>query len=82
MQELVVPIAISSLVVLFIVSVFKVMVKAKGDDAMGHEIKEFASVSLDVLYTMSANLAGGALLAKILQMVITYYEKRSGKSGI
>lgn len=82
MQELVVPIAISSLVVLFIVSVFKVMVKANGDDAMGHEIKEFASVSFDVLYTMSANLAGGALLAKILQMVITYYEKRSGKSGI
>lgn len=82
MQELVVPIAISSLVVLFIVSVFKVMVKAKGDDAMGHKIKEFARVSFDVLYTMSANLAGGALLAKILQMVITYYEKRSGKSGI
>lgn len=82
MQELVVPIAISSLVVLFIVFVFKVMVKAKGGDTMGHEIKEFASVSFDVLYTMSANLAGGALLAKILQMVLTYYEKRSGKSGI
>ena len=33
-------------------------------------VKEFVSVSFDILYTMSANLAGGALLAKTLQMTI------------
>ena len=46
------------------------MIKAKGDDAMGSKFKKFVSVVLDVLYTMSANLAGGALLAKALQMII------------
>lgn len=46
------------------------MIKAKGDDAMGSKVKEFISVNLDILYTMSANLAGGALLAKTLQMTI------------
>ena len=33
-------------------------------------VKEFVSVSFDILYTMSANLAGGALLAKTIQMKI------------
>lgn len=67
---LVVPIAISSLVVLFTVSAVKSVIKAKGDDAMESKVKEFVSVVFDILYTMSANLAGGALLAKALQMII------------
>lgn len=37
---------------------------------MGSKVKEFVSVAFDILYTMSANLAGGALLAKTLQMII------------
>lgn len=70
MQGLVAPIAISSLVVLFIVSAVEATIKAKGDDAMGSKVKEFVSVVFDILYTMSANLAGGVLLAKALQMII------------
>ena len=69
-QGLVAPIAISSLVVLFTVSVVKIVIKAKGDDAMGSKVKEFVSVVFDILYTMSANLAGGALLAKTLRRMI------------
>lgn len=70
MRWLVAPIAISSHVVLFTVSVVKMVIKAKGDDAMGSKVKEFISVIFDILYTMSANLAGGALLAKTLQRII------------
>lgn len=70
MQGLVAPIAISLLVVLFTVSVVKIAIKAKGDDAMGSIVKEFVSVFFDILYTMSSNLAGGALLAKTLQRII------------
>ena len=66
-QGLVAPIAISSLVVLVTVSVVKMVIKAKGDDAMESKGKEFVSVIFDILYTMSTNLAGGALLAKTLQ---------------
>ena len=69
-QGLVAPIAISSLVVLFTVSVVKIVIKAKGDDAMGSKVKESVSGFFDILYTMSANLAGGALLAKTLQWII------------
>lgn len=69
-QGLLVPIASSSLIVLFTVSVVKSVIKAKGDDAMGSKVKEFISVNLDILYTMSANIAGGALLAKTLQITI------------
>lgn len=69
-QGLVAPIAISSLVVLFTVSVVKIVIKVKGDDAMGSKVKEFVSVVFDILYTMSANLAGGALLAKTLRRMI------------
>lgn len=69
-QGLVAPIAISSLVVLFTVSVVKIVKKAKGDDAMEIKVKEFVSVIFDILYTMSANLACGALLAKTLQRII------------
>ena len=64
-QGLLVPIAISSLIVLF-----TVLIKAKGDDDMGSKVKEFISVNLDILYTMSTNIAGGALLAKTLQITI------------
>lgn len=69
-QGLVAPIAISSLVVLFTVSVVKIVIKAKGDDAMESKVKEFVCVIFDILYTMSANMAGGALLAKTLQRII------------
>ena len=55
---------------LFTVSVVKIVIKAKGDDAMGSKVKEFVCVIFDILYTMSANLAGGALLAKTLQRII------------
>lgn len=40
----------------------------KGDNAMKNKIKRFANMNLDILYTMSANLAGGALLTKALQL--------------
>ena len=69
-QGLVAPIAISSLVVLFTVSVVKIVIKAKGDDAMGSKVKEFVCVIFGILYTIGANLAGGALLAKTLQRII------------
>ena len=62
-QGLVAPIAISSLVALVMVSVVKAMNKLKEDDAMENRKKEFVNTGLDVLFTMSANLAGGALLA-------------------
>lgn len=70
MQGLVAPIAISSLLVLFTVSVVKIVIKAKGDEAMGSKVKEFVCVIFDILYNMSTNLAGGALLAKTLQRII------------
>lgn len=69
-QGLVAPIAISSLLVLFTVSVVKIVIKAKGDEAMGSKVKEFVCVIFDILYNMSTNLAGGALLAKTLQRII------------
>lgn|GEM_PF-3239376 len=69
-QGLVATLAISLLVVLFTVSAVKSVIKANGDDAMESKIKEFVSVVFSILYTMSANLAGGALLAKALQMII------------
>ena len=37
---------------------------------MGSKVKEFVCVIFDILYTMSANLACGALLAKTLQRII------------
>ena len=66
-QGLAVPIIISSLVILFVVAIVRTLLKVKGDDAMEDKIKGFINMSLDILYTMSANLAGGALLAKTLQ---------------
>ncbi len=52
MQGLVAPIAISSFVVLFTVSVVKIEIKAKGDDAVGSKVKESVSVIFDILYTI------------------------------
>lgn len=63
MQGLVAPIAISSLVALVIVSFVIAMKKVKEDDAMESRKNEFVNAGLELLYTMSANLAGGALLA-------------------
>lgn len=74
-QGLVIPIAISSLVVVFTVSTVRFEIKAKVDDTMGNKIKEFVSVVFGILYTMSTNLAGGVLLAKALQMIIAEFEK-------
>ena len=59
----VVPIAISSCVALVIVSTVKAMKKVKGDDAMGNKKNVLVNTGLELFYTMSANLAGGALLA-------------------
>lgn len=66
-QGLAVPIAISTLVILLVVDIVQALIKAKGDDAMGNKLINFVNMGLDILYTMSANLAGGALLAKVLQ---------------
>lgn len=66
-QGLAVPIAISTLVTLLVVDIVQALIKAKGDDAMGNKLINIVNMGLDILYTMSANLAGGALLAKVLQ---------------
>ncbi len=68
MQGLAAPIANSSLLVLFIVAIAKTLLALKGDGAVENKIKIFVNMNLDILYTMSANLAGGALLAKALQI--------------
>lgn len=66
MQGLLAPIAISSLVVLIIVVVFRTVLETKGDDAMGNIVKVIINICLDLVCTMSVNIAGGALLAKTL----------------
>lgn len=71
-QGLAVPIAISSLIVLFLVAIVKTVLKLKGDDAMESRVKEFVKMNLDIIYTMSANIAGGALLAEALQLEADY----------
>ena len=62
------PIAIFSLAVLLATYFYKTVKKLKGDEAMENRKKVFVNASLDILSTMSANLAGGALLAKTLQL--------------
>lgn len=37
---------------------------------MGSKVEEYVCVIFDILYAMSANLAGGALIAKTLQRII------------
>ncbi len=66
-QGLVAPIAISSFALLLTILIVKLMIKVKGDNMMENKVKEMISASFEILYTMSANLAGGALLAKALQ---------------
>lgn len=66
-QGVAVQIAISTLVTLLVVNIVQALIKAEGDDAMGNKLINFVNMGLDILYTMSANLAGGALLAKVLQ---------------
>lgn len=65
-QGLYTPIAISTLIALFIAAVLKTLIRVKGDGAMEYKLKNFVSIGLDIFYIMSANLAGGALLAKLL----------------
>lgn len=60
------PIAISTLIALFVVVIFQTLIRVKGDGAMGNKLINLVNKGLDILYTMSANLAGGALLAKLL----------------
>lgn len=72
-QGRVVPIALFTFITLLAVAVVKTLIRVKGDDAMGNKANYFVNMVLDILYTMSANLAGGALLAKVLQT----REKRS-----
>lgn len=55
------------LVTLLVINIVQELIKAKGDDAMGNKLINFVNMGLDILYTMSANLAGGAPLAKVLQ---------------
>ena len=62
------PIAIFLLAVLLATYFYKTVKKLKGDEATENRKKVFISASLDILSTMSANLAGGALLAKTLQL--------------
>ena len=65
MQGFGAPIAISSLIVFLMVAIFKLFFDSKGDDIMG---KKIVLATLDILYNLSANLAGGALLTKVLQL--------------
>lgn len=60
-------IAISSLIVLLVVAIVKTEDYVRGDDAMVNKVGKFINISLDILYSMSGNIAGGALLAKALQ---------------
>lgn len=65
MQELSVPIAIVSLIVLLVATVVSARDNMRGDEAMSSK-KIYKNVILDIFHTMSANIVGGALLAKIL----------------
>lgn len=66
-QGLYVLIAISTLITLFIAAIFKTLIRAEGGNAMENKMKNLVSMFWDILYTMSANFAGGTLLAKAFQ---------------
>ncbi len=68
MQGLIVPIAILSLVAMFVVAVGKTLFEMKEGGVMENKVKILVNMNLNILYTMSANLAGGALLAKTFQL--------------
>lgn len=69
MQEKRVLIAISSLIVLLVVTIVRVVWNMRGDGAMRSIIIKSINVIFDIVYTMSANIASGALLAKVLQYI-------------
>ena len=61
-------IAISSLVVMLVTTLVRILHNTRGDDAMDNKVTGFINMSLDILYTMSANLVSGVLLAKAFQL--------------
>ena len=63
-QGLIPSIAISSLVVLIFTCIMKNK-KTIGDDAMVNILKLTRNTVMEIMFTMSGNLAGGALLAKV-----------------
>ena len=67
MQELVVPIAIVSLILVISISIIKEMKNKRGDDAMVVKKINYKRLIENFLFDMSVNLAGGALLAQVLQ---------------
>lgn len=69
MQERRVLIAISSLIVLLVVTIVRTVCNMRGDGAMRSIIIKSINVSFDIVYTMSANIASGALLAKVFQYI-------------
>ena len=68
-QGLVVHIAVVSFIVFFISIVIKIKIheKLKEGDAMENRKKEIILIMNNVLFTISANLIGGAMLAKTFQ---------------
>lgn len=64
-QGLVVSIAILSPITMFITAIVKTLIRVKEDDAMGNKLINYADIGLYILYTVSANLAGSAMLAKV-----------------
>lgn len=62
-------IAISSLIVLLLVDIVRTKDCERGDDAMVNKADKFIDISLDILHTMSGNIAGVALLTKALQNI-------------
>lgn len=69
MQEQGALIVISSLIVLLVVDIVRTEDYVRGDDTMVNKVNKFINIRLDILYTMSGNIAGGALLAKAPQYI-------------
>lgn len=69
MQERCALIAISSFIVLLVVTIVRTVCNMRGDGAMRSIIIKSINVSFDIVYTMSANIASGALLTKVLQYI-------------
>jgi len=68
-QERCALIAISSFIVLLVVTIVRTVCNMRGDGAMRSIIIKSINVSFDIVYTMSANIASGALLTKVLQYI-------------
>jgi len=60
-------IAISSIIVLLVVTIVRTVCNMRGDGAMRSIIIKSINVSFDIVYTMSVNIASGALLDKVFQ---------------